>query len=451
MGGATPIPTAIGINEIVGLGLIGASIVLSLHSLIRMLFMRRTASKFNLFPIINATQLVNQWCVFFLVTAAINTVSFHTALWLNVLNNFAYFITKPAMMYLAYLRCSAVCPAFTKANWLHYFLIAFRAVELFGIVVINVIQNYVCEGSTEPGTRCERLAIAWTLQDAFAPLFRLYYIVCEALFYVVLFRTLHGMAAGQENTGLLRYRRLQTTMLTVDLLLLVFMSIYRVMTNFYHLPTYVYLELFSSTLTIFNLTEFGLNIRVLFYIVADAKENSDTRSPSKLEMGALIAYSPKHPNGSAPLLGRSHPSPNGNGKFQRQRNNSSAPLTTYGVDAGYNSDCDLTTVVAASSRHHSTALQAIDDYPDFIPYSPPGSPSPQSNKNSIHWSPSSFSAPASSSLPALRQDHHIISPLTSEIQAAHDGICGEILEGDQISRPSRALVSSVHPCTHRCD
>ncbi|KAF9968568.1 hypothetical protein BGZ70_002472 [Mortierella alpina] len=445
MGGATPIPTSIGINEIVGLVLIGASIVLSLHSLIRMLFMRRTASKYHLFPIINVTQFVNQWCVFFLVTAAINTVSFRTALWLNVLNNFAYFITKPAMMYLAYLRCSAVYPAFTKADWAHYSLITFRAVELFGIVVINVIQNYMCDGSTESGTRCERLAIAWTLQDAFAPMFRLYYIVCEAIFYVVLFRTLHGMAAGQENTGLLRYRRLQTTMLTLDLLLLIFMSVYRVMTNFIHLPTYVYLELFSSTLTIFNLTEFGLNIRVLFYIVADAKENSDTCSPSRLEMGALAAYNPKHANGSAPLLGRSHPGLNSNVKFQRQRNNSSAPLTNYAVDAGYNSDCDLTTVVAASSRHQSATLQATDDYPDFIPYSPPGSPSPQSNNNSIHWSPSSFSAPTSSSSPALRQDNLIITPLNSQIQT-HDGICGEIIEGAEISRPSRALVSSAHRC-----
>ncbi|KAF9280252.1 hypothetical protein BGZ68_007348 [Mortierella alpina] len=380
MGGATPIPTSIGINEIVGLILIGASIVLSLHSLIRMLFMRRTASKFHLFPIINATQFVNQWCVFFLVTAAIDTVSFRTALWLNVVNNFAYFITKPAMMYLAYLRCSAVYPAFTKADWLHYSLIAFRAVELFGIVVINVLQNYMCNGSVAPGTQCERLAIAWTLQDAFAPLFRLYYIVCEGIFYAVLFRTLHGMAAGQENTGLIRYRRMQTTMLTLDMLLLVFMSIYRVMTNFIHLPTYVYLELFSSTLTIFNLTEFGLNIRVLFYIVADANENSDAGSPSRLEMGALMAYNPKHPNGSAPLLGRNNPGLNSHGKFRPQRNDSSSPLTAYTFDAGYNSDCDLTTVIQA-----------------------------------------------------------------------HNGICGEIIEGAQISRPSRALVLSMQPCARRCD
>ncbi|KAF9954326.1 hypothetical protein BGZ72_004672 [Mortierella alpina] len=448
MGGATPIPTSIGINEIVGLILVGASIVLTLHSLVRMLFMRRTASKFHLFPIINATQFMNQWCVFFLVTAAIDTVSFRTALWLNVFNNFGYFVTKPAMMYLAYLRCSAVYPAFTKADWFHYPLIAFRAVELFGIVVINVVQNYMCDGSVASGTRCERLAITWTLQDAFAPMFRLYYIVCEAIFYVVLFRTLHGMAAGQENTGLIRYRRMQTTMLTVDLLLLVFMSIYRVMTNFVHLPTYVYLELFSSTLTIFNLTEFGLNIRVLFYVVADAKENSDACSPSRLEMGALVAYNPKHPNGSAPLLGRTNPGLNGTGKFRTQRNDSSTPLTSYAVDAGYNSDCDLTTVVAGSSRHHSTTLQAVDDYPDFIPYSPPGSPSPQSN-NSIHWSPSSFSAPSASSSPALRQDNHIITPSTSQIQT-HNGICGEI-EGAQVPRPSRALVSPVQPCTRRFD
>ncbi|KAF9960294.1 hypothetical protein BGZ72_007417 [Mortierella alpina] len=446
MGGATPIPTSVGINELVGLILVGASITLSLHSLIRMFFMRRTASKFHLFPIVNAMQFINQWSIFFLVTASINMISFRAGLWLTVVNNFCYFITKPAMMYLAYLRCSAVYPAFTKVDWLHYSLITLRAIELFGIVIVDVMQNYLCDGSVAIGTKCERLAIAWTIQDAFAPVFRIYYIVCEAIFYVVLFRTLQGMAAGHENTGLIRYRRMQTTMFTVDLLLLIFMSFYRVMKIFINLPTYVYLEIFSSTLTIFNLTEFGLNIRVLFCVVADAKANSDACSPSKLEMGTIIAYSPKHPNGSMPLVGRSNPNPNTNGKFRPQTNDSSSPLTSFAVDAGYNSECDLTTSAAASYRHQSTTTQAVDDYPDYIPYSPRGSP-PQSNSNSIHWSPSSYSTPSSSSSPALRQESHIIAP--SNLQTQTQNGTNGVTEGVRISRPSRAHVSPEQTSTRR--
>ncbi|KAG9325575.1 hypothetical protein KVV02_004877 [Mortierella alpina] len=447
MGGATPIPTSIGINELVGLILVGASITLSLHSLIRMFFMRRTASKFHLFPIVNAMQFINQWSIFFLVTASINLISFRAGLWLNLVNNFCYFITKPAMMYLAYLRCSAVYPAFTKVDWLHYSLITLRAIELFGIVIVDAMQNYLCGGSTALGTKCERLAIAWTIQDAFAPVFRLYYIVCEAIFYVVLFRTLQGMAAGHENTGLIRYRRMQTTMFTVDLLLLTFMSIYRVMTIFINLPTYVYLEIFSSTLTIFNLTEFGLNIRVLFCAVADAKANSDACCPSKLEMGTIIAYSPKHSIGSMPLVGRGHPSRNAIGKFRPQTNVSTSPLTSFAIDAGYNSESDLTNSAAASTRHQSTTIQAVDDYPDFIPYSPPGSPSPQSTSNSIHWSPSSYSTPSSSSSPALRQESHIITPssLQNQTQIGTHGLT----EGVRISRPNRAHVSPEHSSTRR--
>ncbi|KAF9968106.1 hypothetical protein BGZ70_006648 [Mortierella alpina] len=424
MGGATPIPTAVGINELVGLILVGASITLSLHSLIRMFFMRRTASKFHLFPIVNALQFINQWSIFFLVTASINMISFRAGLWLTVVNNFCYFITKPAMMYLAYLRCSAVYPAFTKADWLHYSLITLRAIELFGIVIVDVMQNYLCDGSTAVGTKCERLAIAWTIQDAFAPLFRLYYIVCEAIFYVVLFRTLQGMAAGHENTGLIRYRRMQTSMFTIDLLLLIFMSIYRVMTIFLNLPTYVYLEIFSSTLTIFNLTD-----------------------PSKLEMGTIIAYSPKQPNGSMPLVGRNHPSPNVPGKIRPRTNESTSPLTSFAVDAGYNSECDLTNSAATSTRHQSTTIQAVDDYPDFIPYSPPGSPSPQSTSNSIHWSSSSYSTPSSSSSPALRQESHITAP--SNLSSQTQNGTYRVAEAVRISRPNRAHVSPEHASTRR--
>ncbi|KAF8982698.1 hypothetical protein BGZ52_001594 [Haplosporangium bisporale] len=192
-----------------------------------MIFLKRSGSKYYMFPIINIAQFVNEWAVFLLITAAFGTISHKTALWLNVLNNVAYFITKPTTMYLAYLRCSAVYPAFRKADWLHYFLIGFRAIELFAIIFINIVQNELCDGSVAKGTRCEPLAIAWTFRDAGAPVFRGYYIVCEAIFYYKLFTTLKGMSKG-KNIELMQYRRLQTSLFTIDLIFLIFMSIYRI-------------------------------------------------------------------------------------------------------------------------------------------------------------------------------------------------------------------------------
>ncbi|KAK3815031.1 MAG: hypothetical protein J3Q66DRAFT_343667 [Benniella sp.] len=341
MGAASLIATAITFDTLLGALLVGASMILTLHSLSRMIFLRRTASKYHLFPIINVAQLVNQFCVFFLITTAFNTISFGTALWLNVINNIAYLITKPITMYLAYLRCSAVFPAFRKADWLHYFLIGFRAVELFAIVIVNIIQNQLCNGSVDKGTRCEGLAIAWTFRDAGAPVFRFYYILCEAIFYYKLFTTLKGMSQG-KNIELLQYRRLQTSLFTVDLIILIFMSIYRIIGIFNaNLPTYVYYELFSSTLTIFTLTEFGLNIRMLFNTLnGDGRSHSDALSgdprdphgshPSKLEMGAVTSSRPR------PLT-----------------NNSTSPLASNAADFHNDSEVDV-----ATSPHHR----------DFVPF-----------------------------------------------------------------------------------
>ncbi|KAF9434102.1 hypothetical protein BGZ76_008548 [Entomortierella beljakovae] len=340
--GASLIATEINFDALLGSLLVGASLILTIHSLARMVFLKRTASKYHLFPIINVAQLVNEFAVFFLITTAFDTISFEAALWLNVVNNIAYFITKPTTMYLAYLRCSAVFPAFRKFDWLHYFLIGFRALELFAIIIVNIIQNQLCDGSVAQGTRCENLAIAWTIRDAGAPVFRFYYILCEAIFYYKLFTTLKGMSHG-KNIELMQYRRLQTSLFTIDLALLFFMSIYRIIGIFDKtLPTYVYYELFSSTLTIFTLTEFGLNIRMLFNTVSsEGKGHSDVISggshsgaqPSKLEMGSIPS-------------GRPRPT----------TTNSTSPLASNAAEFAHGSEVDIMT-----SRQHL----------DYVPFPSP--------------------------------------------------------------------------------
>ncbi|KAF9382582.1 hypothetical protein CPB97_007060 [Podila verticillata] len=349
---STLIASQINFDTVFGALLVGASIVLTVHSLSRMIFLKRSGSKYYMFPIINIAQFVNEWAVFLLITAAFGTISHKTALWLNVLNNVAYFITKPTTMYLAYLRCSAVYPAFRKADWFHYFLIGFRAIELFAIIFINIVQNELCDGSVAKGTRCEPLAIAWTFRDAGAPIFRGYYIVCEAIFYYKLFSTLKGMSKG-KNIELMQYRRLQTSLFTIDLIFLIFMSIYRIIGIFNtNLATYVYYELFSSTLTIFNLTEFGLNIRMLFNTVTvDSRSNPDTGDRGNAA-GPGTALSSRSQT-SKLEMGEISP----NQKPRPLTNNSSVPLTQHHNDSD---DLDI-----SSFMHHDDT-----PYPVEIKFSP---------------------------------------------------------------------------------
>ncbi|KAG0321992.1 hypothetical protein BGZ99_003576 [Dissophora globulifera] len=485
MSSFSPIATAIGMDEVVGAVLTGASIVLTTHSLSRMVFLRRSGSKYHLFPIINVAQLINQFCIFFLITVAFGTVSFHEGLWLNVINNFAYFITKPITMYLAYLRCSAVYPEFRKLDWFHWFMIAFRAIELFAIVVINIIQNYLCDGSVAKGTRCANLAIAWTFRDAGAPVFRLYYIVCEGIFYAKLFKTLKGMSQG-KNVPLIQYRRLQTSLFTVDLLLLIFMSIYRIIGIFDKtLPTYVYYELFSSTLTIFNLTEFGLNIRTLFNtVVTESNSRSDGASEShnKMEMGSIPPTSHRtSTTNSSGVNGRlgSHPSTtksvdfdlnsNGHQQIKKHSSSSTSPLTSFAAETGYASgyghaNNNNASALSSYQQHHSSyqsplgginshdaeTINALNaDYDNFIPYNSFNSPSLQ------HMS--SVLSSTTPSLNPAHQERHIIPPArlqdqvhstfyedmtASALAATTQATAATVInpQDDRLSRPSRALV-----------
>ncbi|KAF9432929.1 hypothetical protein BGZ76_010125 [Entomortierella beljakovae] len=349
-------------------------------------------------------------------------------------------------MYLAYLRCSAVFPAFQKVDWLHYSLFAFRAIELLAIVVINIIQNHLCNGSVAPETQCAKYAIAWTFRDAGAPVFRIYYIICEAIFYVKLFKTLKGMNPG-KNPQLVQYRRLQTTLFTVDLALLVFMSIYRIIGIFdKNLPTYVYYELFSSTLTIFNLTEFGLNIRILFHTITEAKTSSDPASsgPNKMEMGLMN----RNQNQSGALASSTLVSSNRFlddpfGERDKHRHDSSSPLTSFPGETGY-SDYDLSAPdTAISSPYISSQSRSIpgDDHDDHVPY----------NASSSSSASQSFSPRVS----ALQHDQYIIAPSNFQTQAqtgfneaSENFVAPSLLP---VSRPIRALVSPERTTRRKTD
>ncbi|KAG0344591.1 hypothetical protein BG004_004334 [Podila humilis] len=436
---ASLIATNISFDEVFGSLLVGASIVLTTHSLSRMVFLRRTGSKYHLFPIINVAQFINQWCVFLLICTAFNTISFRTALWFNVMNNIAYFITKPITMYLAYVRCSAVFPAFLKFKWIHYFLIGFRGLELFVIVIINIIQNELCNGSVEKGTRCEQFAIAWTFRDAGAPVFRFYYILCEAIFYYQLFTTLKGMSVG-KNKQLIQYRRLQTSLFTVDLVILIFMSIYRIIGIFNKsLPTYVYYELFSSTLTIFNLTEFGLNIRMLFgTVISEGKTDDSGSSPSKLEMGSIHRSSrsggPTQTQQGTTATAVVSPL---HSTSDSRRHNSSSPLTSFAAETGYSvSGFDM--IDPYKNMSHSSTVTSS-------PPRPPATISFSNNSNNSNTSSRLYEdAWIRSTSPVNGQsgggEKYIIKPSSFQSQA-QDGFYEEVEQRRDvvvaISKPSR--------------
>ncbi|KAF9580613.1 hypothetical protein BGW38_002670 [Lunasporangiospora selenospora] len=275
-------------DQLLGTVLVGSSMTLCIHTLTRMAFFRRSGSKYYLFPIINVAQFMNAIAVFFLISYAIGMVSHTTAIWSNTTTHFCFLITKPIILYLAYLRASTVFPAIEKIRPFHITMLYLRVIELSAIFAVSVSGNILCNGSFAPETQCGRLAIVWTIRDFCAPIFRLYYIVCEAIFYYKLFRTLQGMCIS-KNLSLIRYRRLQTTMFTVDLILLMAVAVYRVIGAINKtLPTHVYYELFSSTFTIFNLSEFGLSIRTLFGLVQEGKNDSNNgTTQNRLEMGAM--------------------------------------------------------------------------------------------------------------------------------------------------------------------
>ncbi|CAG8696473.1 5798_t:CDS:2, partial [Acaulospora colombiana] len=119
------------LQNTIGAVLLGASFALSFHSIIRMSIMRTTGSKMYLFPIANAAQLLNEFAVVFMVISESNILGNRWYRWNNTINSFSYLITKPIVLYLAFLRCRSVFEIYRKYPAIHYFIITSRAVELF--------------------------------------------------------------------------------------------------------------------------------------------------------------------------------------------------------------------------------------------------------------------------------------------------------------------------------
>ncbi|CAG8590573.1 9_t:CDS:2 [Ambispora gerdemannii] len=253
------------LENFIGAVLVGASLTLTGNSALRMAALRTSGSKMFLFPIVNIAMLINEFAVMLLIFSAANSLSDNWGMWASFVNNVTYFVSKPTVLYLAYLRCRAAYEPYRKYRHIHYFIIAFRAIELFVLVIINIHIITACGGKFT-GV-CAAEYVIYRIRDALAPVFRFYYIISEGIFYLKLFSTLKKIHSSETpNKHVLRYRTYQTILFTVDLTILIAMSIYRlvVLASTTTKPTYVYAELFSAALTVFVITEFGLTIPELF-------------------------------------------------------------------------------------------------------------------------------------------------------------------------------------------
>ncbi|KAJ3126614.1 hypothetical protein HK098_007369 [Nowakowskiella sp. JEL0407] len=271
------------LENLIGGVLIGASMFLTVHSILRMSLMNIT--KRWEFPFMNGAMVVNEVAIMFYMFASekvFGSNSGNWLLWLSVVNNFAYFISKPLALWLAYLRCRSVFPEWRKADWFHYSFMGIRTIELFGIFICNIIVNTACQGNYYLNKQCEGFLYVGKIRDLSAPIWRIYYIISESIFFYAIFRFLFQRKTEETKTKLVRYRRMQAIIFGADLILLVAMSIYRMIYVFGTGPSYQYAELFSTALTFFNLTEFGLNLRVLYSKTDTTYQNSHGTSSKAL-------------------------------------------------------------------------------------------------------------------------------------------------------------------------
>ncbi|CAG8575408.1 6867_t:CDS:1 [Acaulospora colombiana] len=233
--------------------------------------------------------LVNESSGVLMVLHGSGTLSNEWNRWALTISDLSYLIEKPILLYLAFLRCRTVFEPYRKHPKIHYTLIGLRAIELFITLIVNIYENISCNESVM-GPSCSQANLIWKIRDGMAPTFRLYYIISESIFYVKLFQTLSKRydndSKGQQ---LLRLRRYQTLIFTLDLICLISMSVYRILILVHSdLPTYIYLEIFSSALTVFVLTEFGLSLPEIFKLSKSETVISEKNSSGDVTRQTIV-------------------------------------------------------------------------------------------------------------------------------------------------------------------
>ncbi|KAF0535470.1 hypothetical protein F8M41_009592 [Gigaspora margarita] len=167
-----------------------------------------------------------------------------------------YFIIKPSMLYLAYRRAVKYLPTFLKPLfvWTSFFLIAVRIIEVSVTTIFFFIDGFKCRGSY-----CDYLcwitySKVYYARDAVAPIFRIYYIIAECIFYWALFKE---TLKSRKDKRIRRAIFHQAILFTIDIAQLLTIMVYRELGRFiYQLPSNIFAELFSTAFTIFVMTKF---------------------------------------------------------------------------------------------------------------------------------------------------------------------------------------------------
>ncbi|CAG8593817.1 1699_t:CDS:1 [Paraglomus occultum] len=240
-----------------GGALMGISMLLTLHSIFHMAVRRSTVSKYYLFPVVNGLLFISE------ILTLIKILAPYTRIWVTVMRNGIFIVLRPAILYLAFLRCQAVYAPCRKHSRLHYLVIAFAVLQLTGLFIASTQYNKSCQVQND---KCETddWEIIYNINDWVTPLLRFYYLILEGIFLVVVFNTFRRSDLS-EDPQIVRHRKFQSFFFYLDLLFLTFSSTYHFLCIFVSLNfTYETLELFSIAFTVFCMTEFGLVIPKLF-------------------------------------------------------------------------------------------------------------------------------------------------------------------------------------------
>ncbi|CAG8506431.1 14453_t:CDS:1 [Ambispora leptoticha] len=112
---------------------------------------------------------------------------------------------------------------------------------------------------------CSDLEIIKIIRDGYAPVPRIYYMICESIFFIMLFSSLDKLGTNDKaDREIKRFRLFQAVFLSTDLVLILAMIIYRIVTIFKTVPSYDYADEFCTAFTVYNMTRFGLTLPKLF-------------------------------------------------------------------------------------------------------------------------------------------------------------------------------------------
>ncbi|CAG8577013.1 3834_t:CDS:1 [Paraglomus brasilianum] len=236
---------------------IATSILFTMYSLFHMAILRSTASKYYLFPMVNLLLFICE------ILTLIKFVAPVTRIWMTVARCGIFIILRPAILYLAFLRCQAVYAPCRKQSRFHYSVIAAAALQLTSLFIASTQYSKTCSSQNNVCTT-DDWEIIYHINDVATPAFRFYYIMLEGIFLVVVFGTFRRSNLS-EDPQIIHHRRFQTFFFCLDLLFLTFSSLYHLLCVFKTVDvSYETPEMFSIAFTVLCMTEFGLIIPKLF-------------------------------------------------------------------------------------------------------------------------------------------------------------------------------------------